>query len=83
MSLLGGEYGGVVRAYLLGAARVLLEDGRRENNADVKLGVPAVSLNSPYGRLVTVPPPIMLNGRIVARDIERYGAAALTWEPAR
>jgi crotonobetainyl-CoA:carnitine CoA-transferase CaiB-like acyl-CoA transferase len=78
ISLLARGSGGVVRASLLGAARVLLARPR-SIAAEVTLEAPTVTVDSPYGPLVTVPPPVLLDGRHLVAEVTGYGASRPTW----
>jgi len=78
ISLLARGHGGVVRTSLLGAARELL-GLPRSAAPEVSLDVPTVTVDSPYGALRTVPPPILLDGRHALGDVSAYGSAGLTW----
>ncbi|WP_204163848.1 CoA transferase [Nocardioides solisilvae] len=80
VSLLARGRGGVVRASLLGAARDLLARPRVAAGDPVQgPPVPTVGVGSPYGPLVAVPPPYLLDGRTVERDVTAYGAAEPAW----
>jgi crotonobetainyl-CoA:carnitine CoA-transferase CaiB-like acyl-CoA transferase len=79
ISLLAREHGGIVRASLLGAARTLLGRGHRDVADELDLAVPTVSVGSPHGRLTAVPPPVVLDGATIERDVSGYATAALTW----
>lgn len=79
MSLLARGQAGIVRASLLGAARVLLSEYRSPHDETAALDVPTVSLASPHGRLVTVPPPVTVGGETISRQVGAYGAAPLQW----
>lgn len=78
IALLASGYGGVVRASLLGAARELLARPRSAGE-EMALDVPTVTVASPYGDVVTVPPPVLLDGRYAVGDISGYGASRLVW----
>lgn len=80
IGLLGLARGGLVKASLLGAARTLLGERRRGASDPIELAVPTVSVDSPHGRLVTVPPPVMIDGRTLSRDVGGYAAAPLAWQ---
>ncbi|MGZ4475632.1 MAG: CoA transferase [Nocardioides sp.] len=70
---------GVVRASLLGAARTLLG---RPAPSDGPVGSPrahTVEVPSPYGPVVAVPPPILLDGETLERSISGYAASAPAW----
>jgi crotonobetainyl-CoA:carnitine CoA-transferase CaiB-like acyl-CoA transferase len=79
MSLLSRGLGGTVRGSLLGAARVLLTEYRSANADPVDLDVPTLEVDTPHGRLLTVPPPVTVGGRTISRPIGAYGAAPLRW----
>lgn len=78
MAVLASGNGGVVRTNLLGAARELLARPR-SNGEEVTLDVPTVTVASPYGEVVTVPPPLLLDGRYADGDINGYGVSRLAW----
>lgn len=79
ISLLARARGGLVRASLLGAARSLLARPRDRVEHTAELDVPTVNLDSPYGPVTAVPPPLLLDGQTVERDLRQYGASALAW----
>jgi len=70
---------GVVRASLLGAARVLL--GRPAPPVATVAPPRAVTVEvpSPYGPVVAVPPPVLVDGAILERPIGAYSGASATW----
>jgi crotonobetainyl-CoA:carnitine CoA-transferase CaiB-like acyl-CoA transferase len=80
IGLLGQARGGLVKANLLGASRILLSERRRGVSDPVSLEVPTVSVDSPHGRLVTVPPPVMLDGETLSRAVGGYAAEPLAWQ---
>jgi crotonobetainyl-CoA:carnitine CoA-transferase CaiB-like acyl-CoA transferase len=80
MTLLAEDRGGVVRASLLGAARDLLSRPRPPVEPGVALEAPTATVGSPYGPLVTVPPPVLLDGRPLTRDVNGYAAGSLGWQ---
>lgn len=83
--LLTRARGGVVRISLLGAARTLLslppppEQQRPPGAGEEPMPVPTIELASPYGPLVVVPPPLLLDGRTVERPVQRYAGASPAW----
>ncbi|WP_221585184.1 CoA transferase [Microbacterium sp. G2-8] len=79
LRLLSDGCGGTVRASLLGAARTLLAAERVPHDTEEPLGVPLVTVASPHGDLLSVPPPILVDGRTIEHDVGGYGAASLTW----
>lgn len=78
LRLLAGARGGLVRANLLGAARELLTRPRSAG-ADTPLQVPTIEIDSPYGRVRTVPPAVLIDGRPLHAPLTGYGAARLGW----
>lgn len=79
ISLLTRGRGGVTHASLLGAARTLLTRPRERIEGAVKMAIPTVQVDSPYGRLTAVPPPLMLDGRTLERPVTRYGSSPMEW----
>lgn len=78
IALLASGSGGVARTSLLGAARELLARPRSAG-VEIALDVPTVTVASPYGDVITVPPPLLLDGRYAVGDISGYGAARPAW----
>ncbi|MGN7247311.1 CoA transferase [Janibacter anophelis] len=78
MSLLAQGRGGIVRVSLLGAARDLLAapvvDRPLLPSTDC-----VVQVDSPYGPLTTVPPPITLEGRTLEQPVAGYASAPAAW----
>jgi hypothetical protein len=72
--------GGVIRLSLLQTAYRLLER-RSPNEVAVRLRAPKVRLRSPHGRIVTVPPPVLVGRKKLTGPISEYGAAPLAWRP--
>lgn len=79
ISLLARGRGGVTHASLLGAARTLLARPRKWIDQAVELEIPTVRVESPYGMLSAVPPPLMLDGRTLERPVTRYGSSPVEW----
>lgn len=71
---------GLVRVSLLQTADDLLAR-RSPNEATQRFPVPRVRLRSPHGRIVTVPPPVLLDRSRLTGPIGEYGAAPLAWLP--
>jgi crotonobetainyl-CoA:carnitine CoA-transferase CaiB-like acyl-CoA transferase len=70
--------GGIIRLSLLQTASTLLER-RSPNDADLRLRVPKVKLRTPHGRIVTVPPPVLVGRKRLTAPISEYGASPLRW----
>lgn len=70
--------GGLVQLSLLQAAYDLL-DRRSPNDQVARLKVPKVELKTPHGGIVTVPPPVLVDGERLSAPISEYGAAPLAW----
>jgi hypothetical protein len=68
-----------VRASLLGAAGALLALPRPADGAIAELPVPTVRIRSGARELVAVPPPLLLDGRPIARDVPEYAEATPAW----
>lgn len=83
-----------IRISLLGAARELLarpgraaagepERSHRAGSEDLGTGGPEgdglVAAASPHGELRVAPPAVLVDGRVLARDVGGYGAAEPTW----
>jgi hypothetical protein len=79
MTLLADGRGGVVRASLLGAARALLAGDRSARTSNSRLTAPTVTVDSPHGRLTTVPPPVLIDGRSLSAGVVGYGSSPLAW----
>lgn|GEM_PF-6565083 len=70
---------GVVQISLLGAARELKKLPRVSANAVPKPTDVKVHVAAPRGVLSVAPPPLMLDGKTLKRDVLGYGTAALAW----
>lgn len=79
MDLLATEQSGIVRVSLLGAARSLLDMDRVPSGV-VETPEPILEqIPSPYGDLLSTPPPLTLNGKTISRPIRAYGRDNLSW----
>lgn len=67
-----------VRASLLGAARTLL-DLATPTGEVAEQGVPRVHVRGGASRLEAVPPPLLLDGRTLERNVGPYGATGVHW----
>lgn len=68
-----------IRISLLGAADALLALPRPHGGGVAELPVPRVRVRSGGSRLFAVPPPLLVDGRTIERDVPEYGAAAPVW----
>jgi len=80
LSHLTDGQGGLVEVSLLQTAYDLLER-RSPNDVARRFSVPRVRLRSPHGRIVTVPPPVLVDRNRLTAPISEYGAAPLAWRP--
>lgn len=79
IKLLTQAEAGVVRISLLGAARELKRLPRVSASAVTRPADAKVCVAAPGGVLSVAPPPLMLGGRTMERDVLGYGTAALVW----
>ncbi|MGY5766263.1 CoA transferase [Brachybacterium sp. DNPG3] len=68
-----------IRVSLLGAADALRSLPRPPDGAPAELPGPRVRVRSGARELLVVPPPLLVDGRTIARDVPEYGAAAPAW----
>ncbi|NHI17240.1 CoA transferase [Microbacterium excoecariae] len=79
MRLVAGGRGGRIRASLLGAATALQGRPADPTRPELTLGVPVVGIDSPHGRLLAVPPPLLIDRLSIERPVGGYGAAEPAW----
>ncbi|WP_210388873.1 CoA transferase, partial [Brachybacterium sp. HMSC06H03] len=70
-----------LRIGLLGAAEALLSLPGPTGREVAALPMPTVRVRSGARELVAVPPPLLVGGRTIERDVPEYGAAAPRWSP--
>ncbi|MGK4188067.1 CoA transferase [Rothia koreensis] len=81
MDSLANESSGIIRISLLGAARTLLAYQPPTFDAPTGLTVPTVAMDSPYGKLTLVAPPLTVDRQTIERPIGIYGLSPLAWAP--
>ena len=81
MESLASDNSGIIRVSLLGAARTLLAYQPPTFDAPTGLTVPTVAMDSPYGKLTLVPPPLTVDRQTIERPIGIYGSSPLAWAP--
>lgn len=70
---------GIVRISLLGAARTLLALPAPGDTEPFPLEVPTIELDTPHGHLVTVPPPLTVDGSPITGPVGRYAGSEARW----